>query len=150
MNGERLEILLVEDSPTDQLLAQEALKSAGVESNLHIVSDGVEAMDFLHGRPPFESALRPDLILLDLNLPRKDGREVLAELKSDKRLLSIPVVVLTTSESEQDVNHAYSLHANCYICKPVDFSVFQASIRAIRDFWFSAVRLPDRDPARRR
>jgi two-component system, chemotaxis family, response regulator Rcp1 len=150
MTDRRLEILLVEDSPTDQLLAREALSNAGVNSNLQVVSDGVEALAYLRLQGIYRSASRPDLILLDLNLPRKDGREVLAEIKSDDALKQIPVVVLTTSESDQDVRHAYALHANCYIPKAVDFAAFQEAIRAIRDFWFHVVRLPERDEQTRK
>jgi CheY-like chemotaxis protein len=147
MRQTHLRILLVEDSPTDQLLAQEALAFAGTQTQLNIVSDGVQAMAFLRQQPPYEAVPRPHLILLDLNLPRKDGREVLAEIKSDPELKSIPVIVLTTSESHQDVRQAYALHANCYISKPVDFAVFQESIRATCDYWFRIVRLPDHGTA---
>ena len=137
-----VDILLVEDSPSDQLLAREALAEAGVKSRLHIVSDGIEAMAFLRRQGRHQNAPRPDLILLDLNLPRKDGREVLSEIKSSEDLKRIPVVVLTTSESEQDVKRAYALHANCYISKPVDFEAFKRVIRSIEEFWFRTVRLP--------
>lgn len=143
MKSPPLEILLVEDSPTDQLLAAEALKGIGLECNLHIVSDGVQAMEFLRFQAPFVPTRRPDLILLDLNLPRKDGREVLAEIKGDTELRIIPVVVLTTSQSSRDIEQAYALHANCFVCKPIDFIAFQEALRAIRDFWFGVVRLPD-------
>lgn len=137
-----VDILLVEDSPSDQLLAREALAEAGIASRLHIVSDGIEAMDFLRRQGRHHDAPRPDLILLDLNLPRKDGREVLSEIKSSEDLKRIPVVVLTTSESEQDVKRAYTLHANCYVAKPVDFEAFKRVIRSIGEFWFRTVRLP--------
>jgi len=137
-----VEILLVEDSPSDQLLAREALAEAGIASRVHVVSDGIEAMDFLRRQGRHQRAPRPDLILLDLNLPRKDGREVLSEIKSSEDLKRIPVVVLTTSESEQDVKRAYALHANCYISKPVDFEAFKRVIRSIEEFWFRTVRLP--------
>ena len=137
-----MDILLVEDSPTDVILAQEALEHAKVLNQLHIVSDGVEALDFLHRRAPFENAVRPDLILLDLNLPRKDGREVLSEIKADDDLKRIPVVVLTTSKAEEDILRAYGLHANCYVSKPVDFEQFAHVVRAIETFWFSIVSLP--------
>jgi two-component system, chemotaxis family, response regulator Rcp1 len=150
MGDRPFQILLVEDSPTDQLLAREALSNAGVQCQLHIVSDGVEALAFLRGQGAYGSAPRPDLILLDLNLPRKDGREVLVEIKTDEELKQIPVVVLTTSESEKDVKQAYALHANCYISKPVDFSAFQEHIRAICDFWLHVVRLPERNGRARR
>lgn len=144
MAGEPIEILLVEDSPSDQLLAREALADGSVATRLHVVSDGVEAMAFLRREGRHGGAPRPDLILLDLNLPRKDGREVLAEIKGCDELRRIPVVVLTTSESEQDVRQAYQLHANCYIPKPVDFDAFRRAVRSIEDFWFLTVRLPGR------
>ena len=124
------------------LLAQEALESAKVSNALHVVSDGVEALAFLRREPPYENAVRPDLILLDLNLPRKDGREVLEEIKNDDLLKSIPVVVLTTSQAEEDIMRAYGLHANCYISKPVDFEQFTHVVRAIESFWFTVVSLP--------
>ncbi len=137
-----IDILLVEDSPTDVLLAQEALEQAKMLNSLHVVSDGVQAMEFLRREPPFENAVRPDLILLDLNLPRKDGREVLAEVKADPLLKRIPVVVLTTSQDEEDIFKAYGLHANCYISKPVDFLHFTEVVHAIESFWFTVVSLP--------
>lgn len=137
-----MDILLVEDSPTDQFLAKEALAEAAPTSQLHIVADGTEAMAFLRAQGKYGASPRPDLILLDLNLPRKDGREVLREIKSSDDLRSIPVVVLTTSESEQDVSRAYQLHANCYISKPVDFGAFKRVVQSIRDFWLNTARLP--------
>jgi len=137
-----VDILLVEDSPTDVLLAQEALGHAKVLNKLHVVSDGVEALDFLRQRGEFAGAVRPDLILLDLNMPRKDGREVLEEIKADEDLKRIPVVVLTTSKAEEDILRAYGLHANCYVSKPVDFEQFAFVVRAIESFWFSVVSLP--------
>jgi two-component system, chemotaxis family, response regulator Rcp1 len=137
-----VDILLVEDSPTDVLLAQEALEHAKVLNNLHVVSDGVEAMAFLRREGQFADATRPDLILLDLNLPRKDGREVLEEIKNDVNLKSIPVVVLTTSKAEEDILRAYGLHANCYVSKPVDFEQFTRVVKAIENFWFTVVSLP--------
>jgi chemotaxis family two-component system response regulator Rcp1 len=145
MNPKRLqpvEILLVEDSPTDVLLAKEALEYSKVVNNLHVVSDGVEAMAFLRRDGKHKEAPRPGLILLDLNLPKKDGREVLAEIKNDEKLKRIPVVVLTTSKSEADVLKAYGLHANCYIVKPVDFEKFAEVVKYIENFWFSIVTLP--------
>lgn len=148
MNSKRLqpiEILLVEDSPTDVLLAQAALEDSNFLSRLHTVSDGVEAMAFLRREGQYGNAVRPNLVLLDLNLPRKDGREVLAEVKSDDLLKSIPVIVLTTSKSEVDVQKAYGLHANCYIVKPVDFEKFTSVMKYIENFWFSMVTLPGRD-----
>lgn len=140
--GRPIEILLVEDSPSDTDLTVEALASAKVTNRLSIVEDGVQAMEFLHREGPYAQAPRPDLILLDLNLPRKDGREVLAEIRSDAKLTAIPVVVLTTSQAEQDVLRAYALHANCYITKPVDFQQFLEVIEAIEGFWLSVVKLP--------
>ncbi len=134
--------MLVEDSPTDVLLAQEALEQARLLNTLHVVSDGVEAMQFLRREAPYNDAVRPDLILLDLNLPRKDGREVLQEIKNDPVLKRIPVVVLTTSKAEEDILNAYGLHANCYVSKPVDFEQFTNVVRAIESFWFSVVLLP--------
>ncbi len=140
--GRPIEILLVEDSPSDTELTVEALQKGKVLNNLSIVEDGVLAMEFLRGKGRYANAPRPDLILLDLNLPRRDGREVLAEIKADPSLKCIPVVVLTTSQAEQDVMRAYSLHANCYITKPVDFRQFLEVIEAIESFWLSIVKLP--------
>lgn len=140
--GRPIEILLVEDSPSDTDLTVEALAAAKVTNRLSIVEDGVQAMEFLHREGPYAAAPRPDLILLDLNLPRKDGREVLAEIRSDEKLTAIPVVVLTTSQAEQDVLRAYALHANCYITKPVDFKKFIEVVEAIEGFWLSVVKLP--------
>jgi two-component system response regulator len=145
-NGVRLkpiEILMVEDSPTDVLITEEALEQAKVRNHLHVVEDGVQAMAFLHQEDPYTQVPRPDLILLDLNLPRKDGREVLAEIKADEHLKTIPVVILTTSRAEEDVLRAYGLHANCYITKPVDFTRFMEVVRAIENFWFTVVTLPE-------
>ena len=142
-NGARLiEILMVEDNPGDVRLTQEAMKEAKVSNRLTVVHDGVEAMAYLRREGRFAEAVRPDLILLDLNLPRKDGREVLAELKSDPDLKSIPVVVLTTSRAQQDVEGAYKLHANCYITKPVDFNQFMKVVQQIDNFWVNVVTLP--------
>ena len=146
-NGDQLkpiEILMIEDSPTDVLITQEALEQAKVRNRLHIVEDGVEAMAFLRHEGRYAQAPRPDLILLDLNLPRKDGREVLAEIKADEHLGTIPVVVLTVSRSEEDVLRAYGLHANCYITKPVDFTRLIEVVQSIEHFWFSVVTLPRR------
>jgi chemotaxis family two-component system response regulator Rcp1 len=136
-----VEILLVEDSPTDILLAKEALEYSKIVNNLHTASDGVEALAFLRKEGKYQGVPRPGLILLDLNLPRKDGREVLAEIKNDEKLKRIPVVVLTTSKSEVDVLKAYGLHANCYVVKPVDFEKFTEVVRSIENFWFSVVTL---------
>ncbi len=137
-----IEILLVEDSPTDVLIAREALAEARIINTIHVTEDGVEAMQFLRREGQYTNAVRPDLILLDLNLPRKNGREVLAEVKSDELLKSIPVVVLTTSEAEEDVLRSYDLHANCYVVKPVGFENFVNAVRSISDFWFNIVTLP--------
>ncbi len=140
-----IEILLVEDSPSDAELTLEALQEGKICNHLHSVEDGVQALDFLYRRDPYADAPRPDLILLDLNLPRKDGREVLAELKAHPDLKTIPVVVLTTSRADEDVLRAYSLHANCYILKPVDFRQFVEVVRQIENFWLSVVKLPPKD-----
>lgn len=139
-----IEILLVEDNPADVRLTQEALKERRIVNRLHVARDGIEALEFLHRRPPFATAPRPDLILLDLNLPRMDGREVLAEIKSDDNFKCIPVVVLTTSCAEQDILRSYDLHANCYVQKPVDLEQFFRVISTIEDFWMSIVTLPKR------
>ena len=137
-----IEILLVEDSPSDTQLTIEALNEGKLRNRLNNVEDGVQAMQFLRRQGPYAGAPRPDLIMLDLNLPRKDGREVLAELKADAELKSIPVVVLTSSRAEQDILRAYDLHANCYITKPVDFDQFISMIRSIEAFWLFVVTLP--------
>ncbi len=141
-NSRPIEILLVEDNPGDVRLTIEGLNEGKVRNNLHVARDGVEAMAFLRGEGEFVGMVRPDLILLDLNLPRKDGREVLQELKSDPRLRTIPVVVLTTSRSEVDVLRSYELQANCYITKPVDLEQFITVVRSIEDFWLTVVTLP--------
>ncbi len=138
------DILLVEDSPSDVLFTREALAQARVLANLHVVEDGVRALEFLRRVGPYSSAPHPHLILLDLNLPRKDGRELLREIKEDPALRMIPVAVLTTSSREQDVLRAYDLHANCYITKPVDFGRFVELVRSLDHFWFSVVTLPPR------
>ncbi len=141
--GQRaIEILMVEDSPSDAQLAIEALQAAKISNRLSHVEDGVEAVRFLRRQGPYKDAPRPDLILLDLNLPRKDGREVLEELKRDPDLKVIPVVVLTTSRSEEDVLRSYQLHANCYITKPVDFTQFMNVVKSIEHFWLTIVTLP--------
>lgn len=137
-----VEILLVEDSPTDAMFAREALEYSKVCNSLHTVPDGVEAMAFLRREGKYAQAPRPDLILLDLNLPRMDGREVLSNIKQDERLKRIPVVVLTSSKDEADILKAYGLHANCYIVKPVDFEKFAEIVRTIETFWFAVVTLP--------
>jgi CheY-like chemotaxis protein len=138
-----VEILLIEDSPSDVLMTSEALLNSNVPNNLHVVDDGVEAMAFLRQTGPYAAAVRPQLVLLDLNLPRKTGREVLAEIKLDPMLMLIPVIVLTTSKAEEDVLHAYGHHANCFISKPVDFRSFASVISSIEKFWFTIVTLPD-------
>lgn len=139
---EAVEILLVEDNPGDVRLTREALKDTKLHNNLSIVNDGVEAMAFLRREGPYADAPRPDLILLDLNLPRKDGREVLEEIKSDDDLKRIPVVVLTTSSNDKDIVESYNLHANCYISKPADLGQFLTIVKSIHRFWFSIVKLP--------
>jgi chemotaxis family two-component system response regulator Rcp1 len=140
--GRAIEILLVEDNPGDVRLIQEALRDGKVWNNPHVVTDGEAALDFVYRRGPFTEAPRPDMVLLDLNLPKKDGREVLAVIKSDPDLKRIPVVVLTTSKEEEDVLRAYNLAANCYVTKPVEFDEFMKVIRAIEDFWLTIVALP--------
>ncbi|MEX2218798.1 MAG: response regulator [Phycisphaerales bacterium] len=142
MQHRSIDILLVEDSPADVRLTQEALHDGRVANRLFVVEDGVEALAFLARAGKHAQAPRPDLILLDLNLPRKDGREVLAAIKSDPSLRMIPVIVLTTSESEADILKSYSLHANCYLVKPVDIDEFFAQIRLLEGFWLSVVKLP--------
>jgi CheY-like chemotaxis protein len=137
-----IEILLVEDNPADVRLTTEALKEERVYNNLSIVSDGVEALEFLHKEGKYANAVRPDLILLDLNLPKKDGREVLKEIKEDNKLKAIPVVVLTVSKAEEDILRSYNLHANCYITKPVDLEQFIKVAKSIQDFWLTIVKLP--------
>jgi CheY-like chemotaxis protein len=137
-----IEILLIEDSPSDVLMAKAALESAKLLFGLHVVEDGEQALAFLHHEGPYANAPRPALILLDLNLPRKDGREVLTEIKADDRLKRIPVVVLTTAKAEEDILKAYGLHANCYITKPIDFGGFVEVVQAVEHFWFSVVTLP--------
>lgn len=142
MNAKPIEILLVEDNAADVRLTEEALKEGKVRNNLHVARDGMEALEFLRRQGKFKDATRPDLILLDLNLPRRDGREVLADIKNDPELKMIPVVVLTTSSAEADILKSYKLHANCYITKPVDLEQFVNVVRSIDDFWLTVVRLP--------
>ena len=137
-----VEILLVEDNPGDVRLTREALREGKVRNNLNVAPDGVEALKFLRREEQYADAVRPDLILLDLNLPRKDGREVLEDIKADPALRYIPVVVLTSSQAEQDILRAYDLHANCYVTKPVDLDQFSHVVRSIEDFWFTIVKLP--------
>ncbi len=137
-----VEILLVEDNPGDERLTREALREGKVYSNLHWVKDGVEAMEFLRRQGRHAGAPRPDIVLLDLNLPRKDGREVLQDLKGDVELKRIPVVVLTTSQAEEDVLRSYNLHANCFVTKPVDLEKFIVVVKSIDAFWLTVVTLP--------
>jgi chemotaxis family two-component system response regulator Rcp1 len=141
-NLKPVEVLLVEDNSGDVRLTLEAMKEGKVINNLSIASDGVEAMAFLRKEGRHKDAARPDIILLDLNLPKKDGREVLAEIKADPSLRLIPVVVLTTSQAEEDILRTYNLHANCYVTKPVDLEQFINVVKSINDFWFSVVKLP--------
>ena len=140
-----VDVLLVEDDPGDVVLIKEAFEYNKVHNALHVVSDGVQALDFHYRRDGHENAPRPDLVLLDLNLPRKDGREVLEEVKADPDLRTIPIVVLTTSEAEEDILRSYDLHANAYVTKPVDFDRFIEVVRLIDDFFVTVVKLPTRD-----
>ena len=137
-----VEVLLVEDNPGDIRLTQEALRESAFDVHLNVARDGVEALDFLNQRETFTDAPRPDLILLDLNLPRKNGREVLSEIKQDPDLKRIPVLVMTTSRAEQDIQKAYALNANCYIAKPMDLNEFLRIVRTIEEFWFHTATLP--------
>jgi two-component system, chemotaxis family, response regulator Rcp1 len=141
-----IEVLLVEDNPGDVDLTREALAAAKVCNRLHVAEDGEAAIEFLHRRGDFADAPRPDLILLDLNLPKKDGRQVLKEIRANPDLTEIPIVVLTTSQADEDILHAYQLHANCYISKPVGFQQFLVVIKAIEDFWLTIVKLPQKKP----
>jgi len=144
MTRRAIEILLVEDNPGDVRLTLEAFKEGRVLNNFTVMNNGVEALAYLRRQGRYENAVPPDLILLDLNLPKKDGREVLAEIKADERLMKIPVVVLTTSAAEEDVARAYSAHANCYITKPVDLDQFLRVAHSIESFWLTLVKLPPR------
>jgi chemotaxis family two-component system response regulator Rcp1 len=137
-----IEILLVEDNEGDVELTREALAQAKVRNHLHVAEDGLAALRYLRREKPHEAVPRPDLILLDLNLPLMDGREVLADIKADPQLRAIPVVVLTTSQAEEDIVRSYDLHANCYITKPVDFDQFMKVVRSVHDFWVTVVKLP--------
>ena len=145
MNGniKFVDILLVEDNEGDVRLIQEALRDGKLQNNLYVARDGVEAMDYLLKNGTFSNAIRPDIILLDLNLPRKDGREVLAEIKNHSDLRRIPVVILTTSDAETDIFKTYNLHANCYIVKPLDLDQFIRVVRSIESFWLTIVKLPN-------
>jgi len=140
-----IRVLLVEDSPGDIQLTQEAFRDANSSVQLHVVSDGAEAMAFLMHEGAHADAPRPDLILLDLNLPRMDGREVLAHIKQNEHLKTIPTVILTTSEGEMDIAKSYQLHANCYLSKPVQLAAFESLVKSINDFWLTKVRLPPRE-----
>jgi two-component system response regulator len=135
-------ILMAEDNPTDVLIAREGFLSAKMHNTLHVADDGIEALQFLRQRGKYADAPRPDLIVLDLNMPRKNGHEVLAEIKADEQFREIPVVVLTTSKAQEDITKAYALHANCYISKPVDFDEFTKVVQTIQDFWLTIVTLP--------
>ncbi|MEA5622525.1 response regulator [Nostoc sp. UHCC 0251] len=137
-----IEVLLVEDNPGDAQLTRIALEDSKISIHLNVVEDGVEAMAFLRKQEKYVEAVHPDIVLLDLNLPRKDGREVLAEIKGDENLRRIPVVILTTSQAEEDILKAYNLCANCYITKPVDFDQFVKIVQSIENFWFAIVKLP--------
>ncbi|HET9885859.1 MAG TPA: response regulator [Candidatus Binatia bacterium] len=143
-----IQVLLVEDNPGDVRLTKEALKEGKLLNQLTVVGDGVEALSFLRKQGIYADAPQPELILLDLNLPKKDGREVLAEIKADPNLRRIPVVVLTTSSSEEDILKIYDLHANCYITKPVDLEQFMGVVKSIEDFWVSVVKLPSHEAAK--
>jgi chemotaxis family two-component system response regulator Rcp1 len=140
-----IEILLVEDNPGDVRLTIEALKEGKVANKINVAADGIEALAFLRREGKYENAPKPDLILLDLNLPKKNGREVLAEIKMDSRLKCIPVVILTSSQAEKDIVTTYNLHANCYITKPVDFGQFIDVVKSIENFWFTVVKLPPKE-----
>jgi two-component system, chemotaxis family, response regulator Rcp1 len=143
----RIQILLVEDDPDDVLLITEALRETGIPSDLHVATDGEAAMDFFHRQDIFVDAPFPDLVLLDLNLPKKDGRRVLVDIKADPKLRRIPVIVLTTSAAEQDVLHAYDQHVNAYVRKPVGYVALLDVVRTIQEFWIGAALLPPREPA---
>lgn len=140
-----VEILLIEDNEADVRLTREGIKEAKINNNLYVVRDGEEAMDFLNKEHPYEDVVTPDLILLDLNLPKKDGREVLEEIKNNEELAHIPIVILTTSEAEKDIVRSYKLHANCYVTKPMGIEQFVEVISAIENFWFSIVKLPSEE-----
>lgn len=141
-NLKLVKILLIEDNPGDARLTQDALKDGKIKNNLHIVYDGEEATDFLFKRNQYQNAPRPDLIILDLNLPKKNGQEVLAEIKADDNLKSIPVIILTTSKAEEDIIRSYNLHANCFLSKPIDLNQFFEVVKSIEDFWLTVVKLP--------
>jgi two-component system response regulator len=140
-----IDILIVEDNPGDARLIKEVLNDNKVYNSLYIVNDGVEAMNFLHNQGEYQNVPRPDIIILDLNLPKRDGREVLAEIKADEELRHIPVVIMTISQAEEDILKTYKLHANCYITKPIDLNEFIKVVKSIEDFWFSIVKLPPKN-----
>ncbi len=140
-----IDILVVEDNSGDARLIREVMNENKIFSTFYLAKDGVEALDFLHNKGKFKNAPKPDLIILDLNLPRKDGREVLAEIKADKRLKHIPIVIMTISQAEEDILKSYNLHANCYITKPIDLMQFIKVVKSIEDFWFSIVKLPPKN-----
>ncbi len=142
VNGRPVEILLIEDNMGDVRLTQEAFKDSKILNNIHYVTDGVEAIKYLKAEGEYKKAVRPDIILLDLNLPKKDGREVLAEIKQDSNLKRIPVIVLTVSKAEEDIMRTYDLHANCFITKPVSVDKFFSVVKTIEDFWLTIVKLP--------
>jgi len=141
-SGRPVEILLVEDNPADIRLTQEAIKEVKILNNLRVITNGVEALAFLRREGPYADAARPDLVLLDLNIPKKNGFDVLKEIKTDEALKHIPVVILTASKADEDIIDAYYLHANCYITKPVDLAQFEKIVRSIEEFWFTIVALP--------
>jgi two-component system, chemotaxis family, response regulator Rcp1 len=143
--GQFVTLLLVEDNPGDIRLVQETFRTGPEAYDIHVAEDGQEALDFLRRRPPFEKAPRPDIILLDLNLPRKNGREVLADIKADEDLKTIPVIILTTSDAEQDIQDTYMKHANCYITKPAELDDFIRSVNTLKEFWLSIVSLPNKE-----
>jgi len=148
IRNKAIEVLLVEDNPGDVRLTKEALKEGRLLNNVNVVGDGIEALSFLRRQDKYEQVVQPDLILLDLNLPKKDGREVLAEIKADPNLRRIPVVILTTSSAEEDILKTYDLHANCYVTKPVDLDRFMGVVKSIEDFWVSVVKLPSDEAER--
>jgi CheY-like chemotaxis protein len=142
--GRPVEVLLVEDSPGDVRLTQEAFRETNRSIRIHVAVDGVEAMAFLRNEGDYVNAPRPDFILLDLNIPKMDGREVLANIKKDERLMTIPTIILTTSDAESDIIKSYQLQANCYLTKPVQFEEFESVVKSINDFWMTKVRLPQK------
>jgi len=148
LNVKLIDILIVEDNSGDARLIKEVLNDNKIFGSLHLAKDGVEAMEFLRNEGQFKNAFKPDLIILDLNLPRKDGREVLAEIKTDEALKHIPVVIMTISQAEEDILKSYNLHANCYITKPIDLNQFIKIVKSIEDFWFTIVKLPPKNEVR--